>query len=158
MTPYEAQSLAIARQALATANATLQAYVVADVVAGLALFISIVAGFVFYNQLKSARWNSLLSFEQDMHSRRHAFIDIAHRIKNVTSPEMAAEMYSAEKEGYLNAVDRLASSILNGHFPMKEMKQDYREFISNVIRDFPEDFQAGTSYRKVLKLYNKWQD
>jgi hypothetical protein len=38
------------------------------------------------------------------------------------------------------------------------MKQDYQEFITGVVRAFPADFDTGTRYRKVVKLYNLWQD
>jgi hypothetical protein len=52
----------------------------------------------------------------------------------------------------------LASSILNGQFPELEMKQSYRDFIAATIKEFPESFRAGTSYRKILGLHESWQD
>jgi hypothetical protein len=38
------------------------------------------------------------------------------------------------------------------------MKQDYHEAITEVVRAFPDDFDTGTRYRKIVKLYNRWQD
>jgi hypothetical protein len=52
----------------------------------------------------------------------------------------------------VNSLDRLASSILKGHFPDPEMKLDYHEYIVEVDRAFPENFDTGTHYRKVVKL------
>lgn len=158
MTPYETQSLEIARNAAMAAQNAVTAYVVADVLAGMALVTSAVAGWLIYHQLKSFRWNALLSFEQDMHGRYKEIKDFAQQIHPVNPLPNERAIYDTLEESYLNAVDRLASSILNGQFPMKEMKQDYREYISNVVRDFRDQFGADTKYRKILRLYNKWQD
>lgn len=77
-------------------------------------------------------------------------------------PDTPAEEFQARfnsaKENYFNSLDRLASSILNGQFPDSEMKHDYHEAITIVVRTFKDDFATGTHYRKVVKLYNRWQD
>jgi hypothetical protein len=151
MTPFEAQSIAIAQQGLVM-------YFWADAIATVALVVSVVGGILIFGQLQSTKWNSLLSFEQDMQNRRQAFTTISEQIGSGSPPSNLAAIYKSEKEGYLNSVDRLASSILNGQFPHKEMKQDYRDYISNVVTNFASDFAAGTKYRKTLKLYEKWQD
>jgi hypothetical protein len=130
-----------------------------------ALVASIIGGFVAYltlrtivRQLESAKWNALLSFEQDISSRRQRFQDIARELEAGTvSPSIEAR-YEEAKENYLNAVERLASSILNGQFPALEMKQSYREYIVSTIRQFPASYQAGTPYRKTLELNERWQD
>ena len=158
MTDYETQSLMVAK-------ATLSIYWWADVIAGCALAAAIGGGLVAYRTLKAiiaqleiARWNSLLSFEQDMASRRTKFHEIAAQMQTDAPTELLKAMHLEAKESYFNALDRLASSILNGQFPDREMKQDYHEALTEVVRAFAEDFSTGTRYRKVVKLYHRWQD
>jgi hypothetical protein len=158
MTPYEQQSLTIASEALETAQLGVIAAYLSIGVASFALVASVVAGWIIYHQLKSQRWMSLLSFEQDMDGRRRSFTALALQLDADNPPSNLRAIFEAEREGYLNAVDRLASSILNGQFPEKEMKQDYRDYIANVVKEFPDQFRVGTRYRKVVKLYEHWQD
>src|SRR5438876_5631428 len=114
MTDYESQTLAIAKQ-------TLSAYIAADVVAAVALLAAIVGGVVAYRtmralleQLKIARWNSLLSFEQDMATRRTKFAEIGAQMIEGAPTKMLRSVYDEARESYFNSLDRLASSILNG--------------------------------------------
>src|ERR1700751_829288 len=63
-------------------------------------------------------WNSLLSFEQDMASRRTRFQKLANQIgASRESPEVLKLQFDEATESYSNSLDRLASSILRGHFP-----------------------------------------
>lgn len=158
MSEYERQSIDIAEQ-------TLRVYFWGDIIAAGALFAVIIGGIVaFYTlrairkQLESAKWNSLLSFEADMAARRDRFTDLARELGATETKPGLSERYNAAKENYLNAVERLASSILNGQFPALEMKQSYREFMASVIRDFPDSFRTGTIYRKTVQLHDKWSD
>jgi hypothetical protein len=160
MTPFEIQSLDVARQQL-------WAFVGADFIAFLALIAAVVGGVLTYKniriiaqQLELSRWNTLLLFEQDMAARRTKFHDIDAELESNSgvSAEILQKKFDEAKENYFNSLDRLASSILNAHFPDSEMKQDYHEALTEVIRAFPADFATGTHYRKVVKLYNRWQD
>ncbi len=154
-------------QTLTLAQSQLSAYWVADIIAFLALIAAIVGGALAFKnvkviaeQLEIARWNTLLSFEQDMATRRTKFHDLAldMQLSETAQPKFLQERYDEARESYFNSLDRLASSILRGHFPDAEMKQDYHEAITEVVRAFPDDFDTGTRYRKIVKLYNRWQD
>ena len=148
MSPFEMQTLEIARGALIASW-------VADTLATVALIISSIGGWLVYRQLSSARWNSLLTLEQDMQKRRDEFRAFAEQS---TNPPVDREIiFNSIQEGYFNALDRLASSILNGQFPRKVIKQDYQEYILCAVRQFPEELGVGTKYRNVRKLYEKWQ-
>lgn len=151
MTPYETASLVLADKQYTLA-------LVSTAISAVALLSAVWGGFIVYGQLTSARWMSLLALEQDMANRREKFLKIQERIQNEPDIEALASEYAVQKESYLNSLERLASSVLNGNFPEKEMKQDYRDYITHVVRSFPAQFQPGTSYRKVLKLYERWQD
>lgn len=158
MTDYEAQSLQIATK-------TYHVYFWSDVFAGIGLVVAIVGGCFAYftlrkiaQQLESAKWNALLSFEQDINARRQRYADIMDKKKSSENPDEYNAIYDEAEESYLNAVDRLATCILNGQFPESEMKTDYLEFITSTIRNHPDKFIAGTPYRKILKLHEHWQD
>lgn len=151
MTAFETASLALAEKQY-------WLDLIYTVISGAALIAAIWGGYVIYGQLRSARWMSLITLEQDMANRRDKFLNIKDRLANETDTTAIAADYGVQKENYLNSLERLASSVLNGNFPEKEMKQDYREYITGVVREFPDEFMAGTSYRKILKLYEKWQD
>jgi len=154
---YEAQSLQIATD-------TYHVYFWGDVIAVGTLAAAIVGGFfVFFTlrkiaqQLESAKWNALLLFEQDMNTRRQRLVDITQKV--IPESKEKHELINEEaKENYLNAVERLASSILNGQFPESEMKTSYRECIADTIGGYKDQFGAGTHYPRILKLYEKWRD
>jgi hypothetical protein len=155
------------RQTIEVAQWQFWATVGADVIATLALVAAVVGGVLAYknirlivDQLELSRWSTLLVFEQDMAARRAAFhvIDVDMKAHPEKPKEEFLDRFNDAKENYFNSLDRLASSILRGHFPADEMKQDYREVITDVVRAFPDDFPTGTRYRKVVKLFNLWED
>lgn len=156
MTDYEAQSLQIAID-------TYHVYFWGDLIAAVALIVAIVGGIFAFStlrkitqQLESAKWNALLSFEQDMNARRQRLSDIAQQV--LSEPEKYKAIYEEAKESYLNAVERLASSILKGQFPEPEMKTSYRDFIASTIKEYENKFRAGTDYPRILQLHQKWRD
>jgi hypothetical protein len=157
MTPFETQSIDIARSALA-------ASIVADVIAGIAV-LAVIAGSIFaymtlraiLEQLKAGQWSTLLSLEQDMASRGEKFHELSKKMK--ASPTLVPdEEFNAAKENYFNSIDRFASLVLNGQFPQKELKQDYHDLIKETIRTFKDDFGAGTHFRRIIKLHDKWSE
>lgn len=93
-----------------------------------------------------------------MNARRQRFSEIAQKLTSSSEPAVHEASYEEAKESYLNAVERLASSILNGQFPESEMKTNYREYIASTIREYEDKFRAGTHYPRILKLHKKWQD
>ena len=158
MTEFETKSLAIATK-------TMNVFFVGNFITIAAVIVAAVGGIFAYmtlqtiiKQLESAKWNSLLSFEADLSARRDRFHDIARELEQSTPSTSIIPLYNEAKENYLNAIERLASSMLNGQFPELEMKQSYRTYMDNTIREFPDAFKAGTAYRKTLKLHEKWQD
>lgn len=168
MTDFESMSIDIARASLQTAIDTLFVYkwgawlsttslVVSLIAAAIALFtLKKIAG-----QLESSQLNSLLILEQDMSVRRKRFTDIEQEIADLNGGKVTDSIvrnFDEAKESYLNSVERLASCILHGRFDESEMKADYRDFISNTVKVHKDDFHAGTSYRKILKLHEKWAD
>ncbi len=152
MTPYEAQSLAIAKWQIFS-------YVAADAIALLALVAAIISGIFAYRNIRIMRGNMLLFLEQDMAARRKAFHDIGAALERPgASVDSLRERFNEAKESYLNAFERLAALVLGCYFPEDEMRRDYHEALRQIIKEFPTDFAAGTPYRKMLKLHERWQD
>lgn len=164
MTEYETQSLQIATD-------TYHVYLAADFIAAGALLAAMWGGWTALKtlkaiyqqlensnqQLENAKWNALFSFEKDMAERRQRFADIKKQVIPESAEKHQASIEEA-KESYLNAVERLASSILKGQFPELEMKTSYREFIASTIRTYEDKFRAGTHYPRILELNEKWRD
>lgn len=151
MSEFEIASLALAEKQYSLG-------VTSTIISAIAVLAAIWGAYIIYGQLKSARWMSLLTLEQDLASRRDKFVAIKDRLDKFPNDQSVIQEYGVLKESYLNSVDRLASSILNGNFPKKEMKQDYRDYISDVIRVLPNDYHTGTRYPKTVKLYQRWLD
>ena len=153
MTEYELQTLTVAKSQLL-------AYWGADIIAALALIAAVFGARIALRSLRGSQLNTLLLFEQDMANRRTRFHDIgADMDANPGAPAQALQArFNEAKESYFNSLERLASSILSGAFSDAEMKHDYHEVITEVVRAFPGDFATGTRYRKIVKLHNRWQD
>jgi hypothetical protein len=148
MTPYEQGSLWIAA--------------IQDGITFFALVAAVVGGFIGYRSIKAAQWSTLLTLEHEMVSRQNKYDELDRHMKSLSpnDPDLKLLPFqlAAAKESYFNALDRLASMVLNGQFSQEELKQDYRDVIKETIRKYSTDFGPGTPYRKVMKLYDKWED
>src|SRR6266702_3852260 len=99
MTPYEAQSIEVARSALAVS-------IWADIIAGIAVVAAVVGGIFAYltlkailAQLKAAQWSTLLSLEQDMASRRDKFRELVDQMSSQPAA-LIKEKFDEAKESY----------------------------------------------------------
>lgn len=61
-------------------------------------------------------------------------------------------------ENYLNSIDSLCQEILKDIISDKYFKIKYRNMLLDTIRNIPKKFMAGTPYRNIVKLNDKWQD
>lgn len=154
MTPYENATLALAQS-------TFNLQVVSVAISAAALVAAIVAGVTIWLQLRASQWNALLQFEMDLNGRWRDFSAIALEMQN--TPSLTEEQrsllkarFDVLKESYLNAVDRLASSILNGQFPDRKLRPDYRGFIEEALRNFPDAYGPGTRLRNTARLHDRW--
>jgi hypothetical protein len=134
-------------------------YVAADFIALLALGAAILGGAYAHKNIKVLRLSALLSVEQDLTRRRGSFQNIAISLAATdTSSDLQRAQFEEAKESYFNGLDRLAWAVLAGYFPDANMKQDYHEQLTAVIRGYPNDFNAGTHFRNIVKLHNRWDD
>lgn len=148
MSAYEIASLAVARSQL-------WSYIGADSIAALALIAAIVGGVFAHRNIKILRLSALLSVEQDLTRRRARFQEIALTAEDDPTDLQKAQFAEA-KESYFNGLDRLAWAVLTGYFKDANMKQDYHEQLTAVIRAYPTDFNQATPYRNIVKLHVQW--
>jgi HD-like signal output (HDOD) protein len=127
---------------------------VARVASGVA---AVVGGLFAHKNIKVLSLSALLSIEQDLARRRSRFQDLA--LSAADSPtELQNAQFEEAKESYFNGLDRLAWAVLADYFPDTNMKQDYHEQLTAVIRAYPSDFNVGTHFRNIVKLHKRWDD
>lgn len=59
---------------------------------------------------------------------------------------------------YLNSLDRLCYCLEKDLLSENELRSEYRDVINRAIKDFKDDFNTGTPYRNIKKVYEKWAD
>ena len=150
MSLYDAASLEVAWWQF-------RAYVAADVIAFLALVAAIVGGVFAHKNIKVLRLSALLSIEQDLARRRSRFQELALSGAD-TSTELQTAQFGEAKESYFNGLDRLAWAILADYFKDANMKQDYHEQLTAVLRTYANEFGEGTHFRNIVKLHRRWAD
>lgn len=72
--------------------------------------------------------------------------------------EVAVMDFNEAKQTHFNALDRLCATILSGLLDETQLRPEYRDYISDLVKEYPEDFGTTTPYRSVMKLYNTWAD
>lgn len=141
---------------------------VAEWVAGVA---TAAAVFVAYWQLSglnsSLRMNGLvaiLQLEADLHSRMSRMTEISARIEEEGAKAkpnnkriLALNRHlEASIEQYLNAVDRIAFCIKKNFVPERDWRAEYRTFIADAIKNYPQFFGADSIYCNILDIHKKW--
>lgn len=108
--------------------------------------------------------NALLSLEQQIAERRlelsKAGIAVSE-LKNCTDNEKidsASLRFNEAKQMYLNGLDRLCFCVIKSLLPDEDMRLEYRDTIKRAVDDFKDDFNTGTPYRNIKKVYEKWAD
>ena len=116
---------------------------------------------LFVDQLRIARGDSTLAFEQDVSDRREKFVEAAEQLRKAKATRSAdldaiKRHHDVVKENYLYAVDRLASCICRGQFDPEDAQNDYGDFIRDIVVSFADDFSGASRYRNIVKLHKKW--
>lgn len=107
--------------------------------------------------------NALLALEAQIADRRLRLSQVGIAVKECKD-ESDENFYSLSlqfdeaKQMYLNGLDRLCFCILKELFHGEDMRLEYREIIKAAIKDFSSDFETGTPYRNITKVYESWAD
>ena len=85
----------------------------------------------------------------------------AAQVKTEEDKEKFASMnryYMEKLEDYLNIFDRLCYYIRKGQINDDDFRIEYRDMLSQTIREFPELFVDGSQYRNMKKLNDTWHE
>lgn len=110
-----------------------------------------------------SRLNALISIENKIQECRRDLalsgIEVA-KLKNSCDDEFEAKKlrFDEAKQVYLNSLDRLCFCIIKGYLDEEEMKPEYRGLVNESVKDFKSDFEVGTKYRNILKIYDNWSE
>jgi hypothetical protein len=53
---------------------------------------------------------------------------------------------------------KLCFCLLNKVLDENELRPEYREIVRAAVKGFEPEFGAGTDYRKIKKVYERWSD
>ncbi|MGA9755553.1 MAG: hypothetical protein WBV23_10475 [Desulfobaccales bacterium] len=128
------------------------------------------------NQVKAAvesnsinRLNALLSLEDNIAERRLRLSEAGIKLVELGKAKATRELHPGEfdtaelryneaKQMYLNGLDRLCYCLDRGLLNEDELRSEYRDVINAAIKDFKTDFQTGTPYRNIKKIYERWAE
>jgi len=108
----------------------------------------------------SARANDLsslsavLSLESAMVAARAEMTKATLRVQEVPKERGALLYLENAEESWLNLVDRLCACIRWGYVPETRYRADYREYISDVYREY----NSRTQFRHLRHVSLAWQD
>lgn len=107
----------------------------------------------------------VLTLEQAVSDNREKLAAVALKAldpKLQSAPESerkAAKLALDERvEEYLNSVDRLCACIIRKHVDEAEYRQDYRNTIIEIVKDYEERFRANSRHRNIIKVHHAWSD
>jgi|ERR1035438_5117190 hypothetical protein len=140
----------------------------ATVAAAVAAFLGVIVAWVQLHGIKKGLGMSslmaVLEIETQMNERKVRLDDCsAHvkqgRVDNLPKESMVilAGSFECALENYLNAMDRLCYCVLHGFLEDKDWRAEYRNYINNAVKEFPNKFDAASPYRNIKSLNDKWQ-
>lgn len=121
-----------------------------------------VAWWQFRNLIRSNTISLELNLESDLNNRKSKMDDISSSIRisssnrDIARIEILEDDLEAAIESYLNILDRLAYCILHGYMKDRDWKQEYRDLITDIIRNNEIHFGTGTYYKKLKPHYENW--
>lgn len=148
-------------------------YIISAIIALIMLIIAVNQLKKLVNQVETAveansisRLQALLSIEDGIAERRlklsETGIEVAELGKqkpiDKDKLQIANLRFNEAKQMYLNGLDRLCFCLSKGLLKEDELRSEYREVISSAVKDFSDDFNTGTPYRNIKKVYEKWVD
>ncbi len=108
--------------------------------------------------------NALLAIEQQIADRRLELSKAGIAVTELKGSNDTNKLdsvslrFNEAKEMYLNGLDRLCFCVIKNLLHDDEMRLEYMDIIKSAVTDFPEDFNTGTPYRNIKKVYEKWAD
>jgi len=142
----------------------------AAIATGAGVLVNLVGVFVFYRQLaRMAEANRLsnamavVSLEEMLRAARKDLATVSLSIvanENTPGHDFAHDKLVMEEriEQYLNVADRLCSYIRRGYIDEATYRQDYRQFIAEIVKQYTNYFGADTRHPNILYVHRAWSE
>jgi hypothetical protein len=110
--------------------------------------LSVAMAVVQLEQAVATSRGQLAEFAAEMHERKDErnFMEAAV----LRLPELI--------EQYLNNADRLCSYIIRGYIDEDPYREDFRNWLTEMVRDYRERFGADSRHRNILHVHHAWAD
>lgn len=82
-------------------------------------------------------------------------IDLSESSKK--QQNILSDYWETARENYFNALDRLCFCIDKEYIPERDWKDEYRDMIVGTIKDNERYFGAGSPYKNMLNINDKWR-
>lgn len=106
----------------------------------------------------------VLEIESQINERKAEFDKINKQVRelDLSNPskeqqEILSDYWETARENYFNALDRLCFCIDKEYIPERHWKDEYRDMIVGTIKDNERYFGAGSPYKNMLNINNKWR-
>lgn len=71
--------------------------------------------------------------------------------------EIRRKMLDFTVEAHCNVIDVICTSVMKKNLDENEVRKEYGEAITNVVKLWPSKYGAGTSYTSTVDLVHKWK-
>lgn len=107
----------------------------------------------------SRRKEKLAEVRHEIELKAQEFEKLDREAKKAKKKEIEADNGYKEEllENYLNIFDRLCFYIIHKKLSDDDFRTEYRDMLSDVIKDYKEQFGADTRYNNMVKLHKRWQ-
>ena len=106
----------------------------------------------------------VLEIETQMNSRKLEFDKASKQVRESRAVnasdevmEILEDYFNSVKESYFNSMDRLCYCIDRKYIEDKDWRAEYRNLLKDTIDDYPDDFNAASPYKNLLKINQEWQ-
>ncbi|MEX6627641.1 hypothetical protein [Tenacibaculum salmonis] len=99
-----------------------------------------------------------ISWDDTCFKLREYSINLNKEEPNKDVLELLIDKKKISFENYLNALDRFCYCILHNYISEKDWRTEYRDVIFDIVRNNPEEFNAGNRFRNTIKIHDKWKD
>jgi hypothetical protein len=109
---------------------------------------------------------AVLDIEAQMTARKETLDKVSTKIRMAVATDPVsgakfADILSDERkvalENYLNSIDRLCYCVLKNYFLERDWRTEYRTMLQRTIEENNSEFAAGSPYKNMIDLNNKWQ-
>ncbi|KJL04352.1 hypothetical protein [Priestia aryabhattai] len=115
---------------------------------------------------KISTLNTVLTLEERITENHIRMSEAITKVDELTAAGNQADLDKAKLtlnlaiENYLNSMDRLCASIINGLIPEEEYSRDYKSAIYVIVKNkhFTNKFNTGSPYPNIIEIYDRWHN